>query len=57
MKYFAVEIKRTSYFTIHIEAENKDQAEALAWEEVNSGESYGISGDANWECESIEEVK
>jgi hypothetical protein len=55
MKHFAVEVKRTSYVTIHVEASTKAQAEELAWEEINSGESYGISDDANWEVEDIYE--
>jgi hypothetical protein len=53
MKHFAVEVKRTSYVTIHVEADTKEQAEALAWAEIESGESYGISDDANWEVEDI----
>jgi hypothetical protein len=55
MKHFAVEIKRTSYVTIHVEADTEARAEELAWEEINSGESYGISDDANWEVEDIYE--
>jgi hypothetical protein len=27
----------------------------LAWAEIESGESYGISDDANWEVEDIYE--
>jgi hypothetical protein len=55
MKHFAVEVKRTSYVTIHVEASTKAQAEELAWAEIESGESYGISDDANWEVEDIYE--
>lgn len=55
MKHFAVEIKRTSYVTLYVEAENEERAEALAWEELSSGESYGISDDADWECVDIYE--
>jgi hypothetical protein len=55
MKHFAVEVKRTSYVTIHVEANTKEQAEELAWAEIESGESYGISDDANWEVEDIYE--
>jgi hypothetical protein len=51
--YYAVEIKRTSYVTIHVEADNKDQAEELAWAEIASGEAYGISDDADWQVEDI----
>jgi hypothetical protein len=55
MNHFAVEVKRTSYVTIHVEASTKAQAEELAWAEIESGESYGISDDANWEVEDIYE--
>ena len=57
MKQFAVELKRTSYVTIYDDAETQDQAEDAAWLELESGESYGISGDADWECAEIAEVR
>jgi hypothetical protein len=53
MKNFAVELKRVSYVTIYVEAESEEQAETMAWEELEAGESYGISGDADWSVESI----
>jgi hypothetical protein len=52
-KNFAVEIKRTAYYTVHVEAENKDQAEALAWQEIER--DIDPDGDANWECSDIYE--
>jgi hypothetical protein len=55
MKQFAVELKRTSYVTIYVDAETNDQAETLAWAEIDSGESYGISDDADWQCNDIYE--
>lgn len=57
MKSYAVEFKRTSYVTLHIEAESPDHAEELAWQELQSGESYGISDDADWQTISIDEHK
>ena len=57
MQSYSVEFKRTSYVTLHIEAESKDHAEELAWEELAAGESYGISDDADWSTESITEHK
>jgi uncharacterized OsmC-like protein len=54
MRIFEVELKRTSYAVIRVEAENKEQAEKLAWEELASDGSYG-EGYANWDIESIEE--
>lgn len=55
MNFYTIEIKRISYITLQIEATTQDEAETLAWAEIESGESYGISGDANWEIESIEQ--
>ena len=57
MKSYAVEFKRTSYVTLYIEAESQDHAEELAWQELQSGESYGISDDADWQTTSINEYK
>lgn len=55
MNFYTVEIKRTSYITLQIEATTPDEAETLAWAEIESGESYGINGDADWECAAIYE--
>ena len=55
MKQFAVELKRTSYVTIYVEADTQAQAEELAWNEINGDESYGVSDDAEWECSTIYE--
>jgi hypothetical protein len=57
MKPYTVEFKRTSYVTLYIDAESADHAEELAWQELQSGESYGISDDADWETTSIDEHK
>lgn len=51
MKTYSVEFKRTSFVTITIEAESSDHAEELAWKELV--ESYDISGEADWQTESI----
>jgi len=55
-KLYQVELCRTSYVKMTIEAENKKQAEKLAWDELNSGEQY-LGDNAHWDCESIEEVE
>ena len=34
MKTFEVELRRTSYITITVEAENEDDAEMLAWQQI-----------------------
>jgi hypothetical protein len=52
MKFFDVELKRVAYVTLQIEAKDAEHAEQLAWEELQSGESYGFN-DADWSCESI----
>jgi hypothetical protein len=57
MKTFVVELKRTSYVNLTIEADSQDEAEALAWAEIESGESYGITDDADWNFNHIEELK
>jgi hypothetical protein len=53
MKTFEIEMKRTSYITLTIEAETQDEAEALAWEK-NSHDYY--RDDGSWEIEYIEEL-
>jgi hypothetical protein len=54
MKTYQIELKRVSYVNMDIEAENQEEAEALAWAALESHGSYGE--DASWELESIEEV-
>lgn len=53
MKTFEVELRRTSYITVTIEAETKEQAEELAWQELDKHEHK--DGYADWALESIEE--
>jgi hypothetical protein len=52
MKTYEVELRRTSYIIVTVEAETQEEAEALAFQEV---ETKGDSAYANWEVESIEE--
>ena len=52
MKYFDVTLKSVSY--LQIEADTPEQAELLAWEQLQSGESYGCK-DADWSCEGVYE--
>lgn len=54
MKTYEIELKRTSYITIEVEAESQEEAEALAWEEIK--EDYYME-DGDWEIESIEECE
>jgi hypothetical protein len=53
MKQFAVELKRTSYVTIYVDAETLEEAEDLAWDELSEDGSYGTGSDADWTLESI----
>jgi hypothetical protein len=53
MKSYLVEVKRTSYITMTVEAGDKDEAEAKAWHEIEYGRAD--INDAHWELESIEE--
>ena len=53
MKTYNVELKRTSYITVTVEAENKDDAVALAWQELER-DHVNIE-DASWDWEAIEE--
>lgn len=55
MKSFAVELKRTSYVTIYVDADTKEQAEDLAWEELNTDGSWGVGQDADWQCTEVYE--
>ena len=54
MNFYTVELKRTSYVTLQIEAATPEEAEEKAWIELQAGESYGLTDDADWNLESIE---
>ena len=56
MKTYEVELKRTSYVNILVEAQSQDEAEQLAWDELASDGSWG-ENNASWDLESIEECK
>jgi len=52
MKTYEVELKRTSYIVVTVEANSFAEAEDLAWREV---EHMDAKSDGAWEIESIEE--
>lgn len=54
MKTYEVELKRTSYITLTIEAEDKDEALDKAWAECDGRPD---SRDAVWDVNLIEEKK
>lgn len=53
-KTYEIELRRTSYINLSIEAENEDAAKALAWKELESGDYR--HEDAAWDIEFVEEV-
>jgi len=53
MKTFEVELCRTSYVTVTVEADNEDDAETKAWAEI---ESHDGNIDSSWNVESVEEI-
>ena len=53
MKTFEVELCRTSYITLTVEAENEDDAEDKAWKEIQAGYR---PDDSSWVVESVEEI-
>ena len=55
MKTYEVELRYESYTIITIEANTPEEAEALAWQELQTDGAYR-SDYGNWELESIEEV-
>lgn len=54
MKTYEVELCRTSYIVLTVEAENDEEAESKAWTEIKRGD-YSHE-DASWEVESVERV-
>lgn len=55
MKTYEVELRRTSFITLTVEANSAEEAENKAWERIEA-DSVNIY-DADWELESIEELK
>ena len=55
MKTYEVEVRRTSYIIVTVEADDEEQAEAKAWQRIEA-DNVNIN-DAYWELESIEEIE
>jgi len=55
-KTYEVELRYESYTVITVEADNAEEAEALAWKELESDGSHR-SDYGNWSLESVEEMK
>jgi hypothetical protein len=54
MKTFEVELCRTSYVTVTVEADNEDDAETKAWAQIEA-DNVNIN-DSQWGVESVEEI-
>jgi hypothetical protein len=54
MKTYEVELRRTSYITITVEAGNEDEAEKVAWQRIEA-DVVNIN-DSQWDVESVEEI-
>ena len=52
MNHYAVELTRTVYITINVDARDPTEAEDLAWKEIENG---NYAGDAHWEISDISE--
>jgi len=55
MKTYGVELKRTSYIFVTVEAENEDDADEQAWKRIEADGGINIY-DSSWDIESIEEI-
>ena len=55
MRTFEVELRRTRYITLTVEAENEDDAEDQAWART---ETYNANiNKVQWDIESVEETE
>lgn len=52
MKTYTVELERTSYITVTVEADSREEAERKAWLEI---EDRPDSDDASWDITYLEE--
>jgi hypothetical protein len=55
MKIYEVELKRTGYVVISVEAANPEDAEMKAWDKLATNADSWNDSDGNWEVEGIEE--
>lgn len=54
MKKYEVEYRRTSYVTVEVEANSREEADEIAWQRIE--DNAANINDACWELESIEEI-
>lgn len=55
-KTYEIELRRTSFVVLTVEAENPEQAEDKAWDALSTKVNFA-DDDASWDVESIEEMK
>ncbi len=55
MNTYIVELQRTSYITVTVQARDQNEAEELAWNELANGYAGDKDDDASWNVESITE--
>lgn len=55
LKTYDMTLKRESYITYTVEAENVEQAEDKAWE-ILEHDDYHKKEDASWGLDSVEEI-
>ena len=55
MKTYEIELRRTSYTVVTVEAENEEAAETLAWAELDK-RWVNKDGYGDWAIESVEEL-
>lgn len=53
MKTYEIVLRRDSYVTLIVDAENQDEAKQKAWAKVDNG--YYDVDDSHWEVSTIEE--
>jgi hypothetical protein len=54
MKTYSVELRRTSFITLTVEAANQDEAKDAAWTEIESYEYH--SANADWDIGFVDEL-
>lgn len=57
MKTYEVELKRTGYVVMSVEAANEEDAEIKAWEKLATDADSWNDSNGNWELEGIEEAE
>lgn len=56
MRVYEVEMCRTSYLIVKVEAESVEAAKEKAWEEVVYSGNYADSKASRWDIESVDDV-